>query len=345
MDSHEANSISDETLLGFLLGALDAPTMSQLAQRIAETEQLQERLLELQQRLMPFAEAVDDQPIPEGLADRTLDAIAAASQLESEEPSGSSDSASSAPIRPLAAQEGLSRTERQGWWDFAGMALGVAICIGLLLPALTQSREQARREQCSRNLAQLGFSLSQFASLSPQRHLPQIALQGPMSFAGSYALQLNDAGILDDAGQLWCPSLGGLWLVQGSLPSENAMKEASDHFQSYWQQLAGGSYAYNLGYWSEGVYSAPRLDGRENYAILADSPLEDEGRDQWLVHGGRGINILFEDGQVRFVPVLPQLSLPDHPYFNRRGVREAGVDPDDSSLGPSQSPPMRRVGS
>ncbi|MFN9594620.1 MAG: hypothetical protein ACK56G_18175 [Pirellulaceae bacterium] len=344
MDSFEANSISNETLLGFLLGALDAPTMSKVAQRIAESEELQERLLELQQRLMPFADAEDDPPIPEGLAERTLDAIAAVSHEESADPTASPDPVS-APLRPLAAQEGLSRTERQGWWDFAGTALGVAICIGLLLPALMQSREQARREQCSRNLAQLGFSLSQFASLSPQRHLPQIALQGPMSFAGSYALQLNDAGILDDAGQLWCPSLGGLWLVQGSLPSESAMKKASDHFQSYWQQLAGGSYAYNLGYWSEGVYSAPRLDGRANYAILADSPLEDEGRDQWMVHGGRGINILFEDGQVRFVPVLPQLDLPDHPYFNRRGVREAGVDPDDSSLGPSQSPPMRRAGS
>ncbi|MFN9788716.1 MAG: hypothetical protein ACK54R_03200, partial [Pirellulaceae bacterium] len=91
MDSFEANSISNETLLGFLLGALDAPTMSKVAQRIAESEELQERLLELQQRLMPFADAEDDPPIPEGLAERTLDAIAAVSHEESADPTASPD--------------------------------------------------------------------------------------------------------------------------------------------------------------------------------------------------------------------------------------------------------------
>ena len=60
-------------------------------------------------------------------------------------------------------------------------------------------------------------------------------------------------------------------------------------------------------------------------------------------HSGTGINVLFEDGRVKFIPVSSLDSMPDHPLLNHHGEVEAGVNIDDASLAPSWRPPFVNV--
>jgi hypothetical protein len=62
-----------------------------------------------------------------------------------------------------------------------------------------------------------------------------------------------------------------------------------------------------------------------------------------ISHGGRGINVLYEDGRVRFLPSQSLHSIPDHPLFNHEGRIEAGLTIDDASLAPSWQPPFIRA--
>ena len=60
----------------------------------------------------------------------------------------------------------------------------------------------------------------------------------------------------------------------------------------------GGSYGYCIGYVDQGVYQPTRNLGRPGFAIMADAPCEDRPGRQSDNHGGRGQNVLFEDGHV-----------------------------------------------
>jgi hypothetical protein len=80
---------------------------------------------------------------------------------------------------------------------------------------------------------------------------------------------------------------------------------------------------------------------------MADAPLAGNmGREdliKYVAHGATGFNVLFEDGQVRFIPLSSLDSMPDHPLLNHRGEVEAGVNVDDASLAPSWRPPFINV--
>lgn len=121
-----------------------------------------------------------------------------------------------------------------------------------------------------------------------------------------------------------------------SLASVNRLKEL--------QRLSGGHYAYTLGVVDGRRYRSPRYQGRTSFAVMSDAPLGGDPRSgvdaSRLGHGGRGINVLYESGRVRFVPVDAIETIPDHPLLNMRGDVEAGVNIDDAVLGPSWRGPF-----
>jgi prepilin-type processing-associated H-X9-DG protein len=105
---------------------------------------------------------------------------------------------------------------------------------------------------------------------------------------------------------------------------------------------AGGDYAYCLGLVDDdGKIVPPRCEGRTNFAVLADAPLIQNGREVFIAHDGQGMNIFFEDGHVAFVvPECWQDEIGDNPFCNIKQAREAGLHSRDASLGPSHFRPL-----
>ena len=113
------------------------------------------------------------------------------------------------------------------------------------------------------------------------------------------------------------------------------------------QQFAGGHYAYNLGVMEEDRLKSPRFEARASFAIMSDAPLsgitDSTQHGKVVGHNATGINILYEDGRVRFIPLAGLEAMPDHPLLNHRGEVEAGVSVDDATLAPSWRPPFVNV--
>jgi len=100
----------------------------------------------------------------------------------------------------------------------------------------------------------------------------------------------------------------------------------------------GGTYAYNMGYLSNGHLVANTLGAREDFALVADAP----GDMTRPPHDGKGVNVLYEDGHYRFLPKLHgrPAGVGDDPFHNRKGYSAAGLDPNDAALGPSDAHPL-----
>lgn len=118
------------------------------------------------------------------------------------------------------------------------------------------------------------------------------------------------------------------------------------------QTTAGGHYSYTLGVRDGDYFSSPRFQGRSSFAVMSDAVVMRNGyvddatgkkTPTLSSHGGRGINVLYEDGRVGFMTSESMSQIPDHPLFNHAGQIEAGVTIDDASLAPSWQPPFIRA--
>jgi prepilin-type processing-associated H-X9-DG protein len=316
--------LTDEELLAFLLGGLEPEEQTRIAGLLQGDAVLAQRLDRLRARIEPLRES-DEHFEPAGdLVNRTLDAI----------PELVSTSPAAGEIDPKA---------QYSWGDWGVVAVAALVVFCLLFPGVVSSRELDRQNRCTYRLQRLGSALAAFADVNARHQIPSVDLDGPMSFAGSYAIRLKDLGLIDDDQLVWCPSVEGADCAFGSIPTRETIEVSNGAQLVHLQKIAGGSYAYNLGYRHDGRYETPRLMGRSQFAIMADAPAsERDGRAIWIVHGGRGANVLFEDGHVQFVHSVESLPWIDNPFSNHVGKQEAGVDPNDSSLGPSHLNPVGR---
>ena len=71
---------------------------------------------------------------------------------------------------------------------------------------------------------------------------------------------------------------------------------------------------------------------------MADAPSLQLAGYRSTNHGGSGVNILYEDGHIRYV--VEYRIEGDDPFVNRLGWMEAGVDADDAVVAPSFAPPF-----
>ena len=104
------------------------------------------------------------------------------------------------------------------------------------------------------------------------------------------------------------------------------------------------SYAYSLGHKDEdGNYYGPTVpEGFQacDFPLLADGPPADGGLGNSNNHGGKGQNVLFADGNVRFVNLRTIGFQNDDIYRNKANQVAAGLDPCDPVLGSSATKPV-----
>lgn len=360
-----------EDLLGYLLGALEPHEMRRVAQWLQDDPEARRQLEELERSLRPLEEGFEppSDPPPD-LVSRTLanlpplpapggDAAASdfgkSASLTNAAFSTESVSAPDAatPLTPMHDGIETSRTSGMMWVDWIGAAGAVVVILALMLPALAHGRFEARKVACQDQLRQFGTAITQYVNLSPQDRLPAVSEQGPEAFAGVFAIRLSDKGLLTDPSVRWCPSLDTPADSQAALTDLNQIASLDELYGAsvdklrQMQQYSGGHYAYNLGVIEQDRLRSPKYESRASFAVMSDAPLsgitDTKDLSKRIGHNAIGINVLYEDGRVCFVP-LPELdTLPDHPLVNHRGEAEAGVNVDDASLAPSWRPPFLNV--
>jgi hypothetical protein len=155
-----------------------------------------------------------------------------------------------------------------------------------------------------------------------------------------YAPILQELFLLNDARHVICPESALIQNVSQFRIPRTAEIDAADRDQiMLLQKMAGGTYAYSLGFIQNGRHCPPRNLGRPYFVLMADAPALETGRIS--VHGN-GLNVLCEDGHVRFIcnwPNDPDV-IRDNPFCNRQGIIEAGKDSDDAVVAPSYFPPF-----
>ncbi|MDZ4849378.1 MAG: hypothetical protein SGI77_08785 [Pirellulaceae bacterium] len=341
--------ISDETLLGYILDALDEPEHKEVSAALLKDRFLRIRLTTLQSMAGPLAPDNELIEPPGAMVSRVM------SQVDDERDfiETSSVGGEHSPNCPdklcltaSGASGGTRSSFRSVWLDTGISMLAATIGVCLAAPAILQTRETARSSQCSSGLMALGQQIHDFAFQNRQACVPEISTDGPLAFAGAYAIHLNDTGHLEDTRVLWCPSernnrfsMAGMGKLQ--LPSASKLKKLTEARLRFWQHVSGGSYAYNLGVVVNNQHRMPTIESSSNIAILADAPVQLEGSKMKLTaHRGFASNVLYQDGRIQLLRFDKIYDGYDHPYLNRKGLVQAGLDRDDSALGPSYLRPL-----
>ncbi len=347
--------IDDPMLLGYLLGILDADETKQVELAVERDSAVASQLEYLRQRFASVLKAGDaDVPEPSGdLARRTVTAIG----------SGRSNSTAVAATRckmfsrlfsgpPIDVDSLESSTGRSGVFrnllELSVFAMSVLVFGCVTLSWALQTQERARRQRCAFQLANLGIAIQDYAFHRQDQIAPEVDLDGPLAFAGVYAPRLNNQQLLNRDDCLWCPNSSETITFLhdspvDSLPSLAQLMAANDEQLKAWQRWIGGSYAYNLGVFSDGRYQTPRFLSRANFAIMGDSPTIENGQIKWNSHGINLCNVLFEDGHVKLVYCGPRRELIGHPFLNDEGNLKAGLNDQDSAMGPSFYRPLEGV--
>jgi prepilin-type processing-associated H-X9-DG protein len=226
------------------------------------------------------------------------------------------------------------------WADFAVAASIFIAGVLTLLPAIQRSRERMNQAGCVFNLQQLGNSFGQYASINQLMPYPPSSRSDAP--AGSFASMLHGAGVLDDAKLLDCPCNGPCPHAGQELVSFDQLEQLRHTDPARFHHMVSSDYAYNIGYRHASQHPGPLDFARSSrIPVLADQPDHDGLRikdGNSLNHGGRGQNVLFGDGSVKWFRTRHvSLNDPDL-YLNNDHQARPGLHEQDSVLVPSHTP-------
>lgn len=327
-----------EQLLGYLLGALADTERQQVEEELGKNPALRVEMARVQELLSRLG--MDEEPHevdpPAGLAQRTCDFVAANADEAAVAQAALASPVQLSPVGTVAGDAGRGYTLT----DLL-VACSVLLMLGaLLFPSINNMRFQAQRAMCQYRLVQTGAALWDFAQFQPDRTYPAIPARGNRAVAGIVPLTLVNEQFLPEPMNAICPTSQEAQNAGGwNPPTWKELDGASGSALRVIQKNMGGSFAYNMGYIENGQLVPSCWLGRGGYALVGDAPVPQGGINVGP-HDGRGCNILFEDGRVRFLALSRKLDVPDHPYRNRNGFKAAGLDTDDSALGSSDARPV-----
>jgi hypothetical protein len=328
-----------EQLLGYVMGALDDSEQEQLEESFKTDPRLRRELLLVRQSLQPLrADRGYYRPRP-GLAQRTCEfvalqaaAYAQPAAAETKPVTAGRVAMSPAPIPPVWASH-------VRWPDLA-MTVGVWLAAAVLvLPAIQSSRFASQLAACQDNLRKVGIALDNY-SQHHQGYFPMVPARGRLAAAGIYAPTLLRGGFLTEARAVLCPSSTLCDQQRFRVPSLDELEQAAEDQLPQLQCAMGGSYGYCLGHMHNARYEGTRNMHRTHFALVADAPSRDRANHQSANHGGRGQNVLFEDGHLKFLTSSKLCDQSDDIFVNDDGLVAAGVHADDAVIGPSDAPPI-----
>ncbi len=348
------NHPTEENLLGYVLGALDAQEQRDVQTAIDADPQLEERLLEIKNAMSPLDYIETAGPRP-GLARRTCERVSSnhfdvpitraschrfardnsPTDSFNRQESNLTQTNPNNHLKISASQRrNLLRTSTWSLPDFLVAVALMAIIAGVLFPAISYTRYNSRLTCCQNNLQQLGMSLLKFSDTNDGRFI-EIPLTGPLAVSGSFAPILKDAGFVDDDTLFACAGVAANCTDDAlvHIPTLEAVKTATGARLVHLQRTMAGHYGYTLGYCTTEGYCPPKNLGRTNVVLLADTPsLNLTGRIS-RNHGGYGQNCFFEDGHVQFISGD---SIGDDAIFvNDSNLVAPGCRPDDNVIAPS----------
>ncbi len=326
--------MSDESkrdLLGFLLGALEFQDHSEIEKAIDRSPELGLQAGKLRRSLKRIALDCrpDHEAPPPALAERTCQWI----WEQAQKPTQLSEA--------LPAE--LHSTSRTSLPDVIVAGGILLIALALFLPALEASRFQAGVVACQKKLQEVGSALHVYSEMQPDRRFPRVELTGNRAAAGIYAPILVQNKLVTDTRTFFCPqSMRVQKVVDQSVPTLAEIDEAVGDTLDDLKSRMGGTYGYSLGYIDNDRYVPPKNRNREHFALLGDVPSRDHKLHMTSNHGGRGLNLFFEDGHVKFFKKIPTEGPMDDPFINQKGYVAAGVDHTDAVLGTSSDVPFTR---
>ena len=330
MTDMQSQPARDENLLCYLLDALDEREKLEVETLLQSDEVARTRLEQLRHVLEPLAADKEEIAAPAGLVARTVGFVAQHCCREIPR----------APTPPPAV--GGSRS----WWRRADVLVAASLLIlavGLGIPALLNLRGSASPAavaECSDNLRNYYVALQSYKDTHGNYpNVANLANDRSRNVAGMVVPVLNTAGVLPQAASIRCPGNGK------PLPASTTLDEAEsmplEEFLRRAKSLSA-CYAYSLG-WKDasGNYHGPEASEElpeSLLALMSDCP-PDNVYSNSLNHSGRGQNVLFGAGNVKFFTLRNAGYAGDDIFRNKDGKIAAGNDCFDTVLGHSAAKP------
>ncbi len=317
-----------ESLIGYLLGALDADEAARLEARLEQDPQLQERLRHAAQTLRPLKVDDDDIEPPPGLAQGTCCYVERAKRL-----------------MPSACYERVATSPN---WTLVDLTIAAGIFLAaclLFFPAINNSRYHAQVAGCQNNLLHIGRALIKYSENS-HGLFPQVPATGNMAVAGMYAPTLRALELIIEDRRFLCPaSVDSETDMTFRIPAVEEIEQARGPTLIALQSTMGGDYGYKLGYMtSRGKLSGTPNRRRVYFVLMSDAPGERFLCDTSSRRGfSKHRNVLFESGHVRLLPMATVCWCKDELFTNDRGEISAGTHVDDTVIANSGTAPLSNV--
>lgn len=311
-----------DEMIDYVLGQVDGAERERLELALRDDDETSVQVERLRRSIYRLLDDGTPFEHPPGLAERTVAFVARNRRR----------------TRPLADLVPMRVPFR--WADFA-VAAGIFVAgVLTLLPAVQRSRERMNQAGCVFNLQQLGNSFGQYATVNQlMPYPPPSKADAP---AGSFAAMLHDAGVLDDPKLLDCPCNGPCAHVDGQLVGFDQLEHIRRTDPARCRHMVSFDYAYNIGYHHAPQHTGPLdFEHSSQVPVLADQPNHADS----LIragnspnHAGRGQNVLFGDGSVRWYRTRHVSPKDPDLYLNNDHQPRPGLHEGDSVLVPSHAP-------
>ena len=332
-DNHSNTEFPEIDLLGYVLGALDDAEKDHVESVIRSSPELAEQLEKIKSSLSPLGALEKVPATPPGLARRSCEMVASHIHLNEVncEDVNANDVNANVEDGGVQLSEARWLPQRTSWRlvNVIAVAACILVLASLTFPVLHKIRNNSQLVACSNNLREVGFAMFGYADSHGGRY-PGFSDDSNLAFAGSVAPLLLENELVEDESFFLCAGNSDDRVRR--IPTIGELELAEDESLIDLQRIAGGDYAYPIGYFKKKEYVPPYRRHDSHWALLGDSPSTNAGRVS-SNHGSRGQNVLLDDGHVRFLSENAIGS--DAIYENDNGLVAPGNHEKDSVIAPS----------